>query len=103
MEGEAPPSRRLTLPLLTDRLLLRDFVASDWPAFHAYSSDPEVARYMFWGPRDAADVSAVARSRPLPVSPTLSRPPSRPSSPPPRPPQRTAPPAPSRPARSART
>jgi [ribosomal protein S5]-alanine N-acetyltransferase len=32
--------------LVTERLILRDFVESDWPDAHAYRSDPEVARYM---------------------------------------------------------
>lgn len=48
-------SRRLTLPIRTGRLLLRDFVAADFGAIHAYSSDPEVTRFMFFGPRDEAD------------------------------------------------
>ena len=39
-------SRRLT----TDRLILRDFVAEDWLAVHVYGIDPEVTRYMVWGP-----------------------------------------------------
>lgn len=42
------------LPLTTARLLLRDFVKDDWPAVHAYASDPEVARYEIWGPNDQA-------------------------------------------------
>jgi ribosomal-protein-alanine N-acetyltransferase len=29
----------------TDRLLLREFVEGDWPAVHAYASDPEIYRY----------------------------------------------------------
>src|SRR5262245_48465484 len=32
--------------LVTERLILRDFAASDWPDAHAYRSDPEVARFM---------------------------------------------------------
>jgi RimJ/RimL family protein N-acetyltransferase len=43
--------RPATLPIRTARLRLRDFLASDWPAVHAYSSDPDVVRFMFWGPR----------------------------------------------------
>jgi [ribosomal protein S5]-alanine N-acetyltransferase len=31
---------------------LREFVKSDFDAVHAYSSDPRVTRYMFFGPRD---------------------------------------------------
>jgi ribosomal-protein-alanine N-acetyltransferase len=35
-------------PLTTARLLLRRFTDSDIPAFAAYRSDPEVARYQTW-------------------------------------------------------
>jgi RimJ/RimL family protein N-acetyltransferase len=45
--------RRLNLPVRTARLLLREFVAADFDAVHAYSSDPRVTRYLFFGPRDA--------------------------------------------------
>jgi RimJ/RimL family protein N-acetyltransferase len=34
----------------TKRLILRDFVMADWKAIHDYDSDPEVVRYMDWGP-----------------------------------------------------
>jgi ribosomal-protein-alanine N-acetyltransferase len=44
--------RKLTVPLLTARLNLREFVAEDFAAIHAYSSDPRVTRYLFFGPRD---------------------------------------------------
>jgi len=37
-------------PVRTERLLLRDFVPADLDSVHAYGSDPEVARYMEWGP-----------------------------------------------------
>jgi RimJ/RimL family protein N-acetyltransferase len=36
------------MQLETERLLLREFTATDWPAVHAYESDPLVARYMPW-------------------------------------------------------
>jgi ribosomal-protein-alanine N-acetyltransferase len=36
--------------LKTERLLLRAFRPDDWPAVHAYGSDPEVVRFMHWGP-----------------------------------------------------
>ncbi|MHB8574730.1 MAG: GNAT family N-acetyltransferase [Dehalococcoidia bacterium] len=45
----------LMLPIETDRLLLRDFVESDFGAIHAYASDAEVVRFKFWGPRTPAD------------------------------------------------
>jgi RimJ/RimL family protein N-acetyltransferase len=44
--------RKLILPLRTARLNLREFVATDFAAVHAYSSDPRVTRYLFFGPRD---------------------------------------------------
>ena len=45
--------RRLTLPRRTPRLVLRDFTAADFDGILAYSSDPRVTRYLFFGPRDA--------------------------------------------------
>jgi RimJ/RimL family protein N-acetyltransferase len=36
--------------LKTERLLLRAFRPDDWPDVHAYGSDPEVVRFMDWGP-----------------------------------------------------
>jgi ribosomal-protein-alanine N-acetyltransferase len=51
-------SAQLALPLQTSRLLLRDFVPGDFQAIYAYASDPEVTRFMFYGPRDGADTSA---------------------------------------------
>ena len=44
--------RKLTLPFRTARLNLREFAASDFEAVHAYSSDPRVTRFLFFGPRD---------------------------------------------------
>jgi [ribosomal protein S5]-alanine N-acetyltransferase len=44
--------RKLTVPVHTARLNLREFVAADFEAVHAYSSDPRVTRYLFFGPRD---------------------------------------------------
>jgi RimJ/RimL family protein N-acetyltransferase len=34
----------------SDRLFLREFCDDDFEAVHAYGSDPEVVRYMVWGP-----------------------------------------------------
>lgn len=34
----------------TKRLLLRDFKKTEWKVVHNYASDPEVVRYMDWGP-----------------------------------------------------
>ena len=44
--------RKLTLPIRTARLNLREFIATDFAAVHAYSADPRVTRYLFFGPRD---------------------------------------------------
>jgi RimJ/RimL family protein N-acetyltransferase len=44
--------RALTLPIRTARLTLREFVKEDFEAILAYSSDPRVTRYLFFGPRD---------------------------------------------------
>lgn len=49
---KSKPGRSLALPLRTPRLTLRDFVASDLEAIHAYSSDPRVTKFLFFGPRD---------------------------------------------------
>jgi len=45
--------RTLKLPVRTTRLTLRDFVKADFESIRAYSADPRVTRYMFFGPRDA--------------------------------------------------
>ena len=45
--------RKLSIPVTTARLRLREFVASDFDAVLAYSSDARVTRYLFFGPRDA--------------------------------------------------
>jgi len=45
--------RTLKLPIQTSRLTLREFRRTDLDAVGAYSGDPRVTRYMFFGPRDA--------------------------------------------------
>ncbi len=45
-------NRRLKLPILTPRLVLREFTRGDLEEVHAYSADPRVTRYLFFGPRD---------------------------------------------------
>jgi RimJ/RimL family protein N-acetyltransferase len=44
--------------LTTERLLLRPFVESDFEAVHAYASDPEVCRYVSFGPNTEEDTRA---------------------------------------------
>ncbi|NMB24967.1 MAG: GNAT family N-acetyltransferase [Firmicutes bacterium] len=48
--------------LHTPRLILRDFCEDDWRAVHAYASDPEVIRYMTWGPNDEAASKAFVQA-----------------------------------------
>jgi RimJ/RimL family protein N-acetyltransferase len=42
----------LTGPLRTERLILRLFASSDLEAVYDMQSRPEVARYLYWSPRD---------------------------------------------------
>ncbi|MEU4572742.1 GNAT family protein [Nonomuraea sp. NPDC023979] len=39
-------------PITTPRLTLRPFTTDDLDALHAYESRPDVARYLYWTPRD---------------------------------------------------
>ena len=38
------------MQLESERLLLREFSQSDWPAINAYTSDLKVVQYMPFGP-----------------------------------------------------
>lgn len=54
--------------LTTKRFILREFREKDWPAVHEYASDPEVVRYLSWGPNTEQDTGgfvrrAIARQR----------------------------------------
>jgi len=42
------------MQLESRRLILREFSMSDWPALNAYTSDPEVVKYMPFGPTTEA-------------------------------------------------
>ena len=44
--------------LVTERLMLRDFAWSDQESVHAFASDPQVTRFMEWGPNDEHDTRA---------------------------------------------
>lgn len=46
---------RPTYPIRTERLLLRPFEIDDLDARHAYESRTDVARYLYWHPRDRTD------------------------------------------------
>jgi [ribosomal protein S5]-alanine N-acetyltransferase len=48
----------MNLPLESQRLILRDFVESDWPAVHQYASDREVVRYLTFGPNSEEDTKS---------------------------------------------
>ena len=43
-------------PLETERLVLRPFTNGDFEALFAMRSDPEVARYLYWGPQTEDEV-----------------------------------------------
>ena len=45
-------------PLRTARLVLREFRPGDFDDVHAYASQPEVARYMDWGPNTPAETQS---------------------------------------------
>ncbi len=47
--------------LTTNRLLLRDFVESDWQAVLEYQSDPAYLRYNPWWHRTELDVRSFVR------------------------------------------
>ena len=45
----------------TPNLLLRPFEESDFDAVHAYASDPNATRYMWWGPNSEVDTRSFIR------------------------------------------
>ena len=51
------------LPIGTERLVLRDFTMEDTPAVHRYGSDPDVVRYMPWGPNTWTDTQEFVRRK----------------------------------------
>ena len=55
MSDSIVPNGSLRLPIRTARLILRDLESDDFDVVHAYGSDPEVTRYMFYGPRTEAE------------------------------------------------
>jgi RimJ/RimL family protein N-acetyltransferase len=50
--SDPAPLVRLTEPLRTERLVLRLFRNEDLEAIYDMQSRPEVARYLYWSPRD---------------------------------------------------
>ena len=51
----------IALPLETPRLVLRDFVMSDFDAVHAWSAREDVTRHLIWGPNSKAQTRAALR------------------------------------------
>jgi len=49
---------RTEIMLTSDRLLLRPFREEDWRDVHEYAADPEVCRYMAWGPNTEDETKA---------------------------------------------
>jgi RimJ/RimL family protein N-acetyltransferase len=47
--------------LVLARLRIREWRLGDWPAAHEYASDPEVVRYLDWGPNTEAETRAFIR------------------------------------------
>ncbi len=52
----------MKLPIRTQRLELRDFQAADCAAMHEYRSDPNVTRFMFFGPDTGDDTKEYLHS-----------------------------------------
>ena len=48
----------IDLPLETERLLLREYLAEDWRKVHEYATDPLVVRYMPFGPNTEEETKA---------------------------------------------
>jgi RimJ/RimL family protein N-acetyltransferase len=46
----------ITVPIETDRLVLRPLEESDAEALHAYQSLPQIARYQYWEPRSLEEI-----------------------------------------------
>ncbi|MCK4299633.1 MAG: GNAT family N-acetyltransferase [Planctomycetes bacterium] len=44
--------------LVGERLILREVREDDWGAVHRYASDPEVCRFMAWGPNTVEETKA---------------------------------------------
>jgi len=49
------------LELLTERLRIRELSSDDWEAVQEYGSDPEVVRYMPWGPNTMEETQEFIR------------------------------------------
>jgi RimJ/RimL family protein N-acetyltransferase len=47
--------------LVGERVVLRELREEDWQAVHRYASDPEVCRFMMWGPNTEEESKAHVR------------------------------------------
>jgi RimJ/RimL family protein N-acetyltransferase len=54
---------RPTFPIETERLSLRPFRDDDLEGLYAYQSLPEVARFLYWEPRDQAESRSFLREK----------------------------------------
>ena len=52
---EREGARPAGLPLRSERLILRPFREADFSDVHEYASDPEVTRFLRWGPNPASE------------------------------------------------
>ncbi|MFJ2032988.1 GNAT family N-acetyltransferase [Streptosporangium sp. NPDC087985] len=50
-------------PIRTDRLILRPFTPDDLDSLHAIHSRPDVARYLYWEPRDTEQVAEALKTK----------------------------------------
>jgi RimJ/RimL family protein N-acetyltransferase len=57
------PSVHLTQPLRTERLVFRLFTDDDFEAVYDMQSRPEVARYLYWSPRDRSGAAKSLREK----------------------------------------
>jgi RimJ/RimL family protein N-acetyltransferase len=60
----------------TKRLILREFKEADWKPVHSYASDPEVVRYVDWGPNTVEETQnfiqrAITTQKEQPVGITI--------------------------------
>ena len=57
------PGYEIVTPIETERLVLRPFQEGDLDAVLAMQTSPEVARYLYWGPRTEAEVHEALRKK----------------------------------------
>lgn len=50
--------KAMEAPIETERLILRDFLPEDGEQVQTYARDPEVVRYLDWGPNTPEETRA---------------------------------------------